>query len=75
VSNTGLEEALDRFSQFFITPLLDPNAVDKEMNAVDSEFHMSRQNDALRQYILLQTMSHEGSNLHRFGCGNLESLK
>jgi len=75
VSNEGLDEALDRFSQFFITPLLDEGSVDKEMNAVDSEFHMSKQNDALRQHILLQTLSHDGSNLNRFGCGNLESLK
>ena len=45
------------------------------MHAVDSEFNMSKSNDGLRQHILLQTLSHKESNLHRFGCGNLESLK
>jgi insulysin len=42
VSNEGLEEALDRFAQFFISPLIDASAASKEMNAVDSEFNMSQ---------------------------------
>lgn len=31
-----LEGALDRFAQFFIAPLFDPNCVDREICAVDS---------------------------------------
>ena len=42
VSNDGLEEALDRFAQFFISPLIEESAASKEMNAVDSEFNMSQ---------------------------------
>ena len=42
VSNEGFEGAIDRFSQFFLNPLLDPAEVDKEMHAVDSEFNMSK---------------------------------
>lgn len=45
------------------------------MKAVDSEFNMSLQNDAWREFMLLQTLSHEDSTLHRFNCGSLESLK
>src|SRR5690606_4911268 len=33
-----LEEALDRFSQFFIAPLFTPEYVDRERNAVHSEY-------------------------------------
>jgi secreted Zn-dependent insulinase-like peptidase len=42
VSNEAFEGAIDRFSQFFLNPLLDPAEVDKEMHAVDSEFNMSK---------------------------------
>ena len=31
-----LEGALDRFAQFFISPLFDPNCIDREINAVDA---------------------------------------
>ena len=33
----ALEEALDRFAQFFIEPLISEDGVEREVNAVDSE--------------------------------------
>lgn len=45
------------------------------MKAVDSEYNMSLQSDAWRMFMLQQTLSHEDSKLHRFNCGNIESLK
>ena len=45
------------------------------MNAVDSEYNMSLQNDQWRKFNLIQDISHEQSKLRRFMCGNLESLK
>ena len=45
------------------------------MNAVDSEYNMSLQNDFWRKYNLIQNVAHEQSQLNRFMCGNLESLK
>ena len=45
------------------------------MNAVDSEYNMSLQSDAWRFFMLIQTVSHKESNLNRFGCGNLQTLK
>ena len=45
------------------------------MNAVDSEYNMSLQNDAWRKFNLIQNIAHEQSKLRRFICGNLESLK
>jgi len=44
------------------------------MKAVDSEYNMSLQNDSWRQFMLLQTLAKCESTLHRFICGNLESL-
>lgn len=75
VSNEGFEHALDMFAQFFIGPLLGDSQTEREMNAVDSEFNMSLQNDAWRKFMLLQHLSHTESTLHRFDCGNLKSLK
>jgi insulysin len=74
VSNAGLEKALDIFAQFFISPLIEASATKKEMNAVDSEFNMSKQNDNLRGYVMMMKNSHLESNLNRFWYGNLESL-
>lgn len=45
------------------------------MKAVDSEFNQSLQSDAWRYFSLVQQEAHQGSPLHRFNCGNLESLK
>jgi insulysin len=36
VMPVDLDEALDRFAQFFISPLLTESATDRELNAVDS---------------------------------------
>lgn len=44
------------------------------MKAVDSEYNMSLQNDGWRQFMLTQTLADPESTLHRFNCGNLESL-
>jgi insulysin len=74
-SNEGLEGALDRFAQFFICPTFGESQAEREMNAVNSEYNMSLQSDDWRFFMLLQTLSHKDSKLHRFICGNLETLQ
>jgi len=37
VQPAHFEAAMDRFAQFFISPLLDPAYVDREKNAVEAE--------------------------------------
>ena len=37
VFDEGLNEIMDIFSRFFIDPLFDPDSVNREINAVDSE--------------------------------------
>lgn len=39
-----LEGALDRFAQFFISPLFTQDSTDREMNAIDSGIITSAQN-------------------------------
>ncbi|MEE4190583.1 MAG: insulinase family protein, partial [Halieaceae bacterium] len=43
-----LEEALDRFAQFFIAPRFDAEYVDREVNAVNAEYQMGLNTDARR---------------------------
>ena len=38
VNPSGLKGALERFAQFFIAPLIKPDALEREVNAVDNEF-------------------------------------
>ncbi len=76
--------ALDMLSQFFISPLMLQDAVERELNAIESEFMLSKNSDECRWQQLfchdcsLQTESEEGKGKHPFSgfsWGNIESLK
>ena len=68
-----IDEALDRFANIFINPLLRPSTFRREINAVDSEFKAAIQSDAERsQQIFSKYCSHVYSN---FLWGNERSLK
>ena len=45
IDSNYLEEALDRFSQFFISPLFNQELVQREMKAVDEEHSKNISND------------------------------
>ncbi|KAI9118671.1 hypothetical protein K1719_011003 [Acacia pycnantha] len=69
-----LKGALKRFSQFFISPLVKMEAMEREVLAVDSEFNQILQSDACR---LQQVQCHTSAPDHtfnRFFCGNKKSL-
>jgi len=69
-----LQGALDRFSQFFIAPLLTPSATEREMKAVDSEHSKNLQNDSRRLFQLGKCLASKDHPYHKFGTGNLETL-
>mmetsp|Transcript_48832 Transcript_48832/g.140380 ORF Transcript_48832/g.140380 Transcript_48832/m.140380 type:complete len:1013 (-) Transcript_48832:12-3050(-) len=75
VSPDHLEGALDRFSQFFISPLFSESATDREMQAVDSEHAKNQQSDSRRFHQLLRNDANPKHPLCHFGTGNLETLK
>jgi insulysin len=75
ISNSAYDGAIDRFSQFFISPLFTADVTDREMNAVDSEWKMSLQSDFWKMYGIYEWHSDPNSYLHHFNCGNLETLK
>ncbi|MGR5488448.1 insulinase family protein, partial [Vibrio alfacsensis] len=46
----AFEKGLDRFSQFFSAPLFNEEALDKERQAVDSEYKLKLNEDGRRLY-------------------------
>lgn len=43
-----LEQALDMFAQFFISPLMKADAMERELSAIESEFNQATQSDRIR---------------------------
>ena len=69
-----LDETLDRFSQFFIAPLFDEDFVQREMNAVNSEYRLKIKDDNRRNFQALKATINADHPLSKFSVGNLESL-
>lgn len=69
------KEALDRFAQFFVAPQFNPEFVDRERHAVNSEYQMQMQNDAFRINDVVNVVSNPDHPFHRFSVGSLETLK
>ena len=67
-------EGLDRFAQFFVAPLLDGDYVEREKNAVHSEYQMQMRNDSWRGYSVLKTIMNPEHPMSRFNIGSLETL-
>ncbi|KAF9357740.1 Insulinase (Peptidase M16) [Mortierella sp. NVP85] len=75
VGYAHLEGALDRFAQFFISPLFSENCKDRELRAVDSEHKKNLQNDSWRLFQLEKNLSNPDHPYSQFGTGCLESLQ
>lgn len=73
VNNNAYDEGLDRFSDFFKAPMLYPEYVDKERNAVNAEWSMRREMDFFGQFKLGRALLGEHP-VNRFLIGNLETL-
>ncbi|CAK9118351.1 unnamed protein product [Durusdinium trenchii] len=74
VAPLQLAGALDRFCQFFRTPLFTESATEREINAVDSEHSMRLQDDGRRSYAALLLDANPQHPLH-WGSGNAQSLR
>ncbi len=74
IQNAYLEGALDRFAQFFIAPTFDAAYVEREKNAVNSEYQLYLKDDdwrssAVEKQVMNQT--HPGA---KFSVGSLDTL-
>ncbi|BGP38130.1 metalloprotease [Rhodotorula kratochvilovae] len=74
VAPEHLAPALDRFAQFFISPLFDPSCTDREANAVHSENSKNLQSDMWRLYQLDKSTSSRQHAFWRFGTGDRKTL-
>lgn len=74
VNQDSLEEATDRFAQFFISPSLDTQYVDREKNAVHSEYSMKIKDDARRIREVLKDTRNPEHPSSQFSVGNLDTL-
>jgi len=68
-------EALDRFANFFISPLFTAEYVDREKNAVHSEYQLQLKDDGWRGMTAGKLMMNPAHPLAGFSIGSLETLK
>ena len=69
-----LQQSLDIFSQFFISPLFLESCVERELNAIDSEYMNYFNNDYRRITEVTKHLSSSKHPYHHFFIGNFESL-
>ncbi|XP_047064855.1 insulin-degrading enzyme-like 1, peroxisomal [Lolium rigidum] len=75
VNNDCLDDALDRFAQFFIKPLMSPDATLREIKAVDSENQKNLLSDPWRMSQLQKHLCSNNHPYHKFSTGNWNTLE
>ena len=75
VSGDHLEEALDRFSQFFVAPLFNSALVERELKAVAAEHSKNILNDHRRIAQVRREVYAPAHPARHFATGNLETLR
>jgi secreted Zn-dependent insulinase-like peptidase len=74
IDNAHLEEALDRFAQFFISPRFDAEYVDREVNAVNAEYQMGLNTDARRGLDVTREVVNPDHPYSILGVGTADTL-
>ena len=75
IQRKHFKEGLDRFSQFFISPLMKKDAMQREREAVDSEFQMNLPSDYARKQQIFGSLAKDQHPMKKFMWGNLSSLQ
>ncbi|KAJ8273984.1 hypothetical protein COCON_G00086090 [Conger conger] len=75
VQRKRFREALDRWAQFFICPLMIKDAIDREVEAVDSEYQLAKPSDSHRKEMLFGSLARPGHPMGKFCWGNAQTLK
>ncbi|CAI5526406.1 unnamed protein product [Closterium sp. Naga37s-1] len=69
IAHKYLHPALDRFAQFFVAPLVKADAMEREVQAVDSEFNVSLQSDVCRvQQLQCSTLQSDVCRVQQLQC-------
>lgn len=75
IDSNYLEPALDRFSRFFIAPLFTAEYVDREKNAVHSEYTAKIKDERRKALDILKQVINPEHPFAKLSVGNLETLK
>jgi insulysin len=74
IDNDQLDAALDRFAQFFIAPLFNPDYVDRERKAVHSEYLAKLKDDGRRERDVYRELMNPAHPSATFSVGNVTTL-
>ncbi|KAG8436909.1 hypothetical protein GDO86_007845 [Hymenochirus boettgeri] len=75
IQRKHFKEGLDRWAQFFIAPLMIRDAIEREVEAVDSEFQIGRPKDPNRKQMIFASLAKAGYPMGKFSWGNAQTLK
>ena len=75
IQSDFFQEALSRFGAFFSTPLFQHEAVEKERNAVESEYRLKIQDDVRRIYQVHKETVNPLHPFSKFSVGSKETLE
>ncbi|KAJ2405130.1 metalloprotease, partial [Coemansia sp. RSA 2530] len=75
IPSDAFEGALDRFASFLASPLFSRDCIDRELNAVDSEFKGFLNSDSWRLQHLESKLSDQNHPHSKFMPGNMDSLQ
>ncbi len=74
IDTDGFRGALNRFAEFFKTPLLRSGSMEREIQAVEQEFASHKQQDDSRRIMVFKSLGHPDHPFSRFNFGNRASL-
>jgi len=74
IDNASLAPALDRFSDFFVSPLFDAAYVQREVNAVESEYRTKIKDENRRILDATRQLINPEHPYHQFTVGSLSTL-
>jgi secreted Zn-dependent insulinase-like peptidase len=75
INANNLESALDRFSEQFTSPLFNAEYIEREVNAVHSEYSSKLKDDGRRFFSAIKSILSKDHPYKKFSVGNLETLK
>ncbi len=75
ISPEKLDPTLDRFAQFFIAPLFTEQYVDRERNAVHSEYMSKIQDEYRKSLDVLRNVANPKHPFTKFSVGSLDTLQ
>ena len=74
VFNDGVEHLMDIFSRFFIDPLFNEDAVQREINAVNSEHQKNINDDNWREYQIFKNLANKDNKFNTFATGSNKTM-